>query len=87
MKGVAMARTKKVEKLIEQLIANHLETHLTRMVRKSKKRAEREKAKLKDFLQLPLIKDSEIIEAEYEETPDKNSDSDLKKTGDGEKGQ
>jgi len=75
-----MASTKKVEKLIEQLIANQLETHLTRMVRKSKKRAEREKAKLKEFLQLPLIKDEDIIEAEYEETPGKTLGADLKKT-------
>jgi len=52
-----MARTRKVEKLIEQLIANQLEAHLTKLVRKSRKKAEREKAKLKEFLQLPLIKD------------------------------
>ncbi len=78
-----MARTKKVEKLIEQLIANQLEAHLTKLVRKSRKRAEREKAKLKDFLQLPLIKDEDIIEAEYEETPDKTLEAHLKKTKEG----
>lgn len=78
-----MARTKKVEKLIEQLIATQLEAHLTKLVRKSKKKAEREKAKLKDFLQLPLIKDEDIIEAEYEETPGKTLEADLKKTKEG----
>jgi len=76
-----MPKTKKVEKLIEQLIANQLETHLTRLVRKSKKRAEREKAKLKDFLQLPLIKDSEIIVAEYQESQSSGVEhQELKKT-------
>jgi hypothetical protein len=82
-----MAKRKKVEKLIEELIGNHLETHLTRMVRKSKKRAEREKAKLKDFLQLPLIKDSEIIEAEYAEVqPSEAEHPEVKKTEDGSQG-
>jgi len=78
-----MARTKKVEKLIEQLIANQLEAHPTKLVRKSRKRAEREKEKLKDFLQLPLIKDDDIIEAEYEETPSQAPEADLKKTKEG----
>ncbi len=78
-----MARTKKVEKLIDQLIANQLEAHLTKLVRKSRKKAEREKAKFKEYLQLPLIRDSEIIEAQYEEIPAKDSDTDLKKTIEG----
>jgi hypothetical protein len=78
-----MARTKKVEKLIEQLIANQLEAHLTNLVRKSRKKAEREKAKLKDFLQLPLIKDEDILEAEYEEAPTQAPEADLKKTKEG----
>lgn len=78
-----MARRKKVDKLIEQLIANQLEAHLTKLVRNSKKRVEREKAKLKDFLQLPLIKDEDIIEAEYEEAPTQEPEADLKKTKEG----
>jgi len=78
-----MARTKKVEKLIEQLIANQLEAHLTKLVRNSRRKAEREKAKLKDFLQLPLIKDEDIVEAEYDEAPTKEPEADLKKTKEG----
>lgn len=78
-----MDRTKKVEKLIEQLIANQLEAHFTKLVRNSKRKAEREKAKFKDFLQLPLIKDEDIVEAEYDEAPTQEPEADLKKTKEG----
>jgi len=77
-----MAGSKKIDKLIEQLISNQLEAHLTRLVRKSKKKAEREKGKLRDFLQLPLIKDEEIVDAEFTEGA-KEPEVTVKKTGDG----
>ena len=59
-------KNKKAEDLIAQLIQNELETHLSRMVKKAKKRAVRESAKLKEYLQLPYVKD-EVIEAEIVE--------------------
>jgi hypothetical protein len=64
-----MAKRKKgkVEDLIGQLIQSELESHLSRMVKKSKKRAVRESAKLKDYLQLPYVKESEFVEAEVVE--------------------
>jgi len=73
-----MAKGKKIDKLIEQLIANQLETHLTRLVRKSKKRAEREKAKLNQFLQLEYTKDAGFVEAEYEEAQPSEEEKSIK---------
>jgi len=67
---------KKTEDLIAQLIQSKLETQLTRMVKKAKKRAVRESGKLKEFLQLPYVRDSEVIDAEVvEEHPAEGEDS------------
>ncbi len=77
-----MARKKdKVESLVAQFIQSELESQLSRMVKKAKKRAVRESAKLKDFLQLPYVKESEVIEAEVVEPQTADSEnSALKKT-------
>ena len=72
----------KVEDLVGQLIQSELETHLSRMVKKAKKKAVRESARLKEYLQLPYVKNSEIVEAEVvEENPAEGEDgSSIKKT-------
>jgi hypothetical protein len=78
---MARKKGKVVEDLIGQLINSELESHLSRMVKRARKRAVRESAKLKEFLQLPYVKDSEIIEAEViEEEPKGEEGSALKKT-------
>jgi hypothetical protein len=78
---VAKRKKGKVEDLVGQLIQSELETHLSRMVKKAKKKAVRESAKLKDFLQLPYVKESEVVEAEVVEPQTADSESSaLKKT-------
>ena len=80
-------RKKKLEKLIEETALNMMEAHLLKLARKTKKRAEREKVKLQQYLQLPLIRDEEIIEAQYEEPqPSEAGHPELKKTEDGSQG-
>jgi len=69
---------KKTEKLIEQLIRNELEVQLTRMVRKSKRRAVREAEKLNETLRLEYHKKEGFVEAEYQEVkPEEEEDSEL----------
>jgi len=66
---------KKTEKLIEQLIRNELEVQLTRMVRKSKRRAVREAEKLNETLRLEYHKKEGFVEAEYQEVkPEEDSE-------------
>lgn len=70
----------RVEDLVGQLIQNELEGQLSRMVKKAKKRAVRESAKLKEYLQLPYVRD-EVIEAEVvEEQPAEGENPSIKKT-------
>jgi hypothetical protein len=82
MKGVPMARRKKekVEDLIGQLIQSELERELTKQVKRAKTKAVRQAAKLREYLQLPYVRDDEVVEAEVVEQSADNEDSTLKKT-------
>jgi DNA-directed RNA polymerase beta subunit len=80
---MAKRKQSKVEDLVGQLIQSELESQLSRMVKKAKKRAVRESAKLKEFLQLPYVKDSEVIDAEVVElqlADGESSNPSIKKT-------
>jgi len=67
-----MARGKKdkVGSLVAQLIRNELETQLTKMVRKARKRALREAGKLNETRRLEYRKDEGFVEAEVIESPE-----------------
>jgi len=54
----------KVEDLVGQLIQSELERELTKRVKRAKAKAVRQSAKLREFLQLPYVRDDEVVEAE-----------------------
>ena len=71
----------KVEDFVGQLIQSELERELAKRVKRAKKRAVREAGKLKEYLRLPYVEESEVIEAQVvEQQPADNEDSTLKKT-------
>ena len=71
----------KVEDLVGQLIQSELERELTKRVRRAKAKAVRQSAKLREYLQLPYVRDDDVVEAEViEQQSADNEDSTLKKT-------
>jgi hypothetical protein len=75
VREAVMAKRKKstVENLVAQLIRNELESQLAKMVRKAKKRAVREAAKLNEALSLEYHKDQGFVEAEVIEPPEEEN--------------
>ncbi|NIN91583.1 hypothetical protein GTO36_01010 [bacterium] len=70
-----------VEDLIGQLIQSELERELTKRVKRAKVKAVRQSAKLREYLQLPYVRDDEVVEAELVESQlATDEDSTLKKT-------
>ncbi len=70
-----------VEDLIGQLIQSELERELTKRVKRAKVKAVRQSAKLREYLQLPYVRDDEVVEAEVVESQlATDEDSTLKKT-------
>jgi len=71
----------KVEDLVGQLIQSELERELTKRVKRAKAKAVRQSAKLREYLQLPYVRDDDVVEAEViEQQSVDNEDSTLKKT-------
>lgn len=71
----------KVEDLVGQLIQSELERELAKRVRRAKAKAVRQSAKLREYLQLPYVRDDDVVEAEViEQQSVDNEDSTLKKT-------
>ena len=57
----------KVEQLVGQLIKSELEAQLSRLVRKARKKANREASKLNDTLRLEYREGEGFVDAEYHE--------------------
>ena len=72
----------KIDDLVDQLIQSSLESRLSKLARRAKRKAVKESAKLKEYLQLPHIKNDEIVEAEVIEpqsAEDESPNQDIKK--------
>ena len=72
----------KVEDLVGQLIQSELERELAKRVKRAKAKAVKQSARLREYLQLPYVRDDEVIEAQVvEEHPAEGEDgSGIKKT-------
>jgi len=81
---MAKRKRDKVEQLVGQLIKSELETQLSRLVRKAKRKALRETGKFNDMLRLEYHKEEGFTEAEIiDEPPEMEKVEELKKTEDG----
>ncbi len=76
---MAKRQRTKIDSLVDQIIQSEVENRLAKMARQAKRRSIKESTKLREFLQLPYVKD-DIVEAEVIEPEAAGSgDSEVKK--------